>query len=88
MYHPTPCIISTGQTVLNLGHTLQLASIWASSGKNQGKLRTNQPQLTPAHSSSGLRTKKKKFHVPRFVADNQAVKILCLASDRHRSHTR
>src|SRR4051812_17180710 len=29
-----------------------------SSGKNQGELRTNQPQLTPAHPSSGLRTKK------------------------------
>ena len=71
MYHPTPCIISTGQTVLNLGHTLQLASIWASSGKNQGKLRTNQPQLTPAQDDE----RKRKFRVPRFVADNQAVVV-------------
>jgi hypothetical protein len=29
-----------------------------SSGENQGELRTNQPRLTPAHPSSGLRTKK------------------------------
>ena len=29
-----------------------------SSGTNQGELRENQPQLTPAHPSSGLRTKK------------------------------
>jgi len=56
-------------------------SLWLSSGcvwdhpsseKNQGKLRTNQPQLTLAHPSSGRRTKR-KFRVPTFVADNQTV---------------
>jgi len=51
-----PCI-GIRQTVLNLGYTLQLARVWASSRKTQEKPRTNQPQLTPAHPSSGLRTK-------------------------------
>jgi len=40
-----------------------------SSGTNQGKLRTNQPQLTPAKDY----IRKRKFRVPRFVAGNQAV---------------
>ena len=40
-----------------------------SSGKNQGKLRTNQPQLTPAQDYE----RKRKFCVPRFVSYNQAV---------------
>ena len=40
-----------------------------SSGKYQGKLRTNQPQLTPAQDDG----RKRKFRVPRFVAGNQAV---------------
>jgi len=35
-------------------------------------LRTNQPQLTPAYLSSGLRTEK-EFCEPRFVSDNQAL---------------
>src|SRR5687768_11679645 len=35
-----------------------MGSSYSSSGKNQGKLRTNQLQLTPTHLSSGLRTKK------------------------------
>jgi len=39
------------------------------SGKNQGSLRTNQPQLTPAQDCE----RKRKFRVPRFVADNQVV---------------
>ena len=49
-------------------------SVWVhpSSGRIQGKLRTNQPQLTPAHPSSGRRIKR-EFRVPRFVAGNQAV---------------
>ena len=34
-----------------------------SSGKNQGKLRTNQPQLTPAQDDG----QKRKFSVPRLV---------------------
>ena len=42
---------------------------YPSSGKNQGKLRTNQSQLTPAQDDE----RKRKFRVPRFVADNQAV---------------
>ena len=33
-------------------------------GQNQGKLRTNQPQLTPAQSCE----RKRKFRVPRFVS--------------------
>jgi hypothetical protein len=40
-----------------------------SSGKNRGKLRTNQPQLTSAQDDG----RKRKFRVPRFVAGNQAV---------------
>jgi len=40
-----------------------------SSGKNQGELRTNQPQLTPAQDDG----RKRKFRVPRFVAGNQPV---------------
>jgi len=39
------------------------------SGKNQGKLRTNQRQLTPTQDCE----RKRKFREPRFVADNQAV---------------
>jgi len=38
-------------------------------GENQGQLRTNQLQLTPAQDCE----RKRKFRVPRFVADNQAV---------------
>ena len=41
----------------------------SSSGKNQGKLRINQPQLTPAQDHE----RKREFCVPRFVADYQAV---------------
>jgi len=44
------------------------------SGKNQGKLRTNQPQLTLAQDDR----RKRKFRVPRFVAGNQAVS--CVSS--------
>jgi len=40
-----------------------------SSGKNQGKLRTNQPQLTLTQDDR----RKRKFWEPRFVAGNQAV---------------
>ena len=40
-----------------------------SSGKNQGELRTNQPQPTPAQDDG----RKRKFRVPRFVAGNQPV---------------
>ena len=36
---------------------------------NQGKLRTNQPQLTPAQDCR----QKREFRVPRFVSYNQAV---------------
>jgi len=39
-----------------------------SSGKNQGKLRANEPQLTPAQAYE----RKREFRVHRFVADNQA----------------
>ena len=40
-----------------------------SSGKNQGKLRTNQPQLTPVQDYE----RKRKFREPRFVSDSQAI---------------
>jgi len=40
-----------------------------SSGENQEKVRTNQPQLTLAQDCD----RKREFRVPRFVADNQAV---------------
>ena len=45
-------------------------SVWDhySSGKNQGKLRANQPQLTAAPDYE----RKRKFRVPRFVLDYQA----------------
>ena len=44
-----------------------------------GKLRTNQPQLTPIQDDG----RKRKFRVPRFVADNQAVSKLWLPNSRH-----
>ena len=40
-----------------------------SSGKNQGKLRANQPQLAPAQNYE----QKRKSRTPRFVLYNQAV---------------
>jgi len=51
--------------------SLSSSCVWdhPSSGKNQGKLRTNQLQLTPAQGYK----RKRKFRVPRFVVDNQAV---------------
>jgi len=50
----------------------QYNGVWdnPSSGKNQGKLRINHPQLTLAQDDG----QKRKFCVPRFVADYQAVK--------------
>jgi len=45
------------------------------SEKNQGKLRTNQSQLTPAQDYE----RKRKFRVPRFVADYEDV--LSIVSD-------
>jgi len=41
---------------------------YPSSGKNQGKLRTNQSQLTLAQDDE----RRRKFRVPGFVAGNQA----------------
>ena len=41
----------------------------AAHGMNQGKLRTNQPQLTPAQDYE----RKREVSVPRFVSDYQAV---------------
>ena len=54
-----------------------------SSGKNQGKLRTNQPQLTPAQDDS----RKRKFRVPRFVAGNQAVSQYLISLSNLRCRT-
>ena len=58
MYYPTPCIISIGKTVLNLGHSLQLARIWVSLGKNEVKLREESATTHP--TSPQLRTMNKK----------------------------
>ena len=44
-----------------------------SSGTNQGKFKTNQPQLTPAQDYE----RKRKFCEPRSVSDNQAVAHGC-----------
>lgn len=58
----------------NVPPRLCSGSVWDrySSGKNQGKLRTDPPQLTLAHASLGLRTKKENCEL-RSVSDNQAV---------------
>jgi len=48
-----------------------------SSGKNQGELRTNQLQLTPAHDCE----RKRKFRVPRFVSDNQLISPARMAAN-------
>jgi len=85
MYYPTTCTSICQKLGHHGGHRketlaggpengpLRLCSgrVWdhPSSRKNQGKLRTNQPQLTPAQGYE----RKRKFRELRFVSDNQAV---------------